>query len=125
VVIVYLLPLMFWSWYHAFKMAKYFNYQLQKKETNSMVISFLKKNTILSITNGFFGLYAITIGLFSVLNVRNSVWGYLVVMFVLRIEEYILLSLAIAILQNYLFCGCCERSTTLSTSTKSVPVNAS
>jgi len=65
--------------------------------------SFLQKNMLLMIMNFNLVAFVVTLGCFTILQLRNKAWLYLIVMYILRIEEYIILFIALAIIQTYTF----------------------
>jgi len=48
-----------------------------------------------------FLIYVITLGLYVLLAIRKLVWGYLIAVSIMRLEEFVILFIAISIIQTY------------------------
>jgi len=102
VTVLYLLILMIWSTYHSVRINIEYKKRKEEKEVmRGKVLIFKWKNNLILVMNAFFLITILTLVSYTMLDARSSPWNYLIFMSVLRGEEWIILGLAIAVMQTY------------------------
>jgi len=98
--IVYIAVLAGWSTYHSVRIILEYRNNYNTMITPQVKI-FLWKNNLIIVMNCLFLIFIITMALYVVLDVRSSPWKYLIFMSLFRAQEWVILGLAIAVMQIY------------------------
>jgi len=97
--VIYLIVLVLWSTYHIVNIIR--NMKNKLNVSSDETTSFLWKNNIMGLVNAIMTVYVIIIGLYVAMVARSDPWKWLAFNTIMRIVEWLMIGLGIAIFQAH------------------------